>query len=378
MEHPGKIWNCIECFFNKYLRIIIPDKVLRWLWVLAHTAVAGYIFLGTLAGCLGYIFCIAMPTQKLCQEKIYEATPEFVNPAHEGKLVQLHGMLIPTTPVCDPLTGIQVKFPWLIRQFYPLNDRLVDESPDVLEHIKEALDKTFTAPEWHLGKFRIRNYTPTYYFESETLTADPFCLQDSPQTYSFGKDTHTADAVQFTQPKALWKVIPPKAGESAFLLVPPGTEEPIGFVKYSAHTQPVYIIARQCGNELLLDDPAAYFSTHAPYWNPLIIMEDGTEIFLLIIGGLIHFGILCLILSCLRSACWHATQGKNLLRLPLWQVASTLVGFFCFLYCGVYLLTDDNTGNATGAGLIYLLLAMGLVTFLVRRWLAAAPAQKRE
>ena len=75
MEHPGRNWNRIECWCNHYLAKLLPSQALRWLWVLAHTAVGGYILLSTLVGSLGYIICLGWPIYEFCQEKVYEADP---------------------------------------------------------------------------------------------------------------------------------------------------------------------------------------------------------------------------------------------------------------------------------------------------------------
>ena len=349
MEHPGKIWNIIECKCNQLLEHIVPRQALRWLWVLGHTAVAAYVFLTCLAGCIGYVLCIGLPVQKLCKEKIYDTDPAIVNPALEGKLVRLSGQLTTTHMACDPLTGIQAQEPWISRSINTPSRHIPVEILSKLQ--REA---TFYAPEWRLGAYCIRHYTPSYQLNSEKEL--------------------TAEQLNFTQPKENWQITPPAPGESDITLTVPETRDTVTFRIYR-NAAPVYIVARQCGNELLMDDPEASFSYYENRDISDFITLDSSAITCLIVGSLAHFGLLCLGLSCLRSAIWHATQGRNILRLPLWQVALPLVVISCCLTCGLFLLTDGNTSRTLGPGLFFLIAGLGCLAFLARTWLHA-PTQR--
>lgn len=349
MEHPGRIWNSIECTCNRFLEKLVPRQVLRWGWVLGHSTAALYVLILCLGACLGYIICIGLPVQKLCREKIYDADSVIVNPALEGKLVRLSGQLTSTHKASDPLTGIQVQAPWICRS-------ILFEHQVPFRILKELKRKEiFYATEWHLGAYCIRHYTPPSHFNS--------------------RKELTAEQLQFTQPKENWQVTPPAPGESDITLTAPGSNEPIIFHIYCNTTEPVYIVARQCGNELLMDDPEASFHYNGSWGLNDSITLDIYTIICLILGTLAHFGLLCLALSCIRSAIWHATQGRNILRLPLWQVAISMVVISCCLTIGLFLLTDGNTTRTLVPGLIFLVAGLSSMAVLAHTWLHA-PAQR--
>lgn len=349
MEHPGKIWNRIECWCNQYLSLFLPRKVLRWLWVLGHSAVACYILATCIIGCIGYALFLGLPIQKFCEEKIYNANPAAINPAHEGKLVRISGHLTTTEFARDPLTGIQTQTPWLDRTIVNQPERTMEN----MMHIAEFRNQTFYSPEWHLGVFRIRHYTPSY------LVLDDQAL--------------TAGQLNFSQPKDSWHVSRPDAGESEIPISPPGAQNGSeGVAVYRATTKPVYIVARQCGDELLMDEDEASFS-FSPHSNMRARLTPDAGMFVpLLLGTGFHFALLCLAFSCLRSALWHATCGRNLIRLSLTQATALGVGFSICLTCGIFLLTGDD--QTFTPGLLFSLAATGIAIYTLRLWRNATPA----
>ncbi len=351
MEHPGRNWNRIECWCNQYLGKILPAQVLRWLWVLVHTAAGGYILLLTLFGSLGYVLFLGAPIHELCKETIVAADPAVINPANEGRLVRLCGQLTTTEWVTDPLTGVQARTPWLVRSagvplFQP-------------QESEKIVDKTFYAQEWRLGVFRIPHYRPDYHCQTEELTADQ---------------------LQFTQPAEGYQVTPPQPGDSGVLLSS-SQGEPLCYIWYYYYSGPVYIVARQCGDQLLMGDPAASFSYYKP--SAFSSGEAFYCLVFLLLGSGGHFIILCLAFSCFRSAQWHATKGRDLFRLPLCLASGLVVGIFCCLYCGIYLVSgnffhiDLTTNPAHVPGALFLAGGLGLLAYLWKRWREASPAAPR-
>jgi hypothetical protein len=352
MEHPGRNWNRIECWCNHYLAKLLPSQALRWLWVLAHTAVGGYILLSTLVGSLGYIICLGWPIYEFCQEKVYEADPAVINPAHEGRLVSLTGQLSTTEWVTDPLTGVQARTPWLRRSTSsPLPRTAAAEKFD---------DETFYANEWQLGAYRISHYKPDYVYSSMLLPSDQ---------------------LQFSQPAEGYQVTPPQPGESSSVLLTTTQGEPLCLISYCSDSAPLYIVARQCGNQLLMNDPAAKISLYPTdnkitghFWEFAVLLT---------MGSVAHFIMLCLAFSCLRSALWHATGGKDLFRLPLCRASVLVVGICCCLYCGIFLVSGDHalmsfhhtpSHHAIAPGVLFLLGGLGLLHLLWKQWRKAAPA----
>lgn len=342
MEHPGKIWNCIETLVNKYLGHLLPPRSLRWLWELGYLALGVLALLHSLPACLGYLLCMEVYTENYCREEVFQADPAFVNPAHEGRLVRISGTLSSDSFVRDPLTGVQAKVPWLSRtRSQQQHAPLTEENAEWRMKLHGA--DVFYAPEWRLGAFRIHHYAPSY---REDESAIP------PHQLSY---TPTDEG---------WQVTPPQEGESfPRLTTPEGIL--IDYLEYTTRTKPVHIIARQCGNSLLMTDPSAEFR-----YQPFVYVERAGFIFPVIpVLLLFQFGTLCLALSCFRAALWHITMGKNLLRLPLCQAVLFIQGILCCASCALFLLLCEPAHKSGLAqGLIFAASGLLLGLSAYHRW----------
>jgi hypothetical protein len=121
-----------------------------------------------------------------------------------------------------------------------------------------------------------------------------------------------------------------------------------------------------------MDEDEASFS-FSPHFNMRERLTPDAGMFvLLLLGTGFHFALLCLAFSCLRSALWHATCSRNLIRLSLTQAAVLGVGFSICLSCSIFLLTEDD--QTFTPGLLFSLAATGIAIFTLQLWRYAKPA----
>ncbi|MBO5683837.1 MAG: hypothetical protein J6R92_02710 [Akkermansia sp.] len=372
MEHPGHIWNSIETTLNQLAGHILPAPVLRWGWVLVHAGIlcgAGMLLALTTAITA---FCVSDCILTYQSEPIYAATPDAVNPAHEGKLVKLSGIITTDTMTCDPLTGVQVKAPILTRT----TTLSPDQKYDQLEFIKrEEIEKQLNANplpplrrdttgpatsracitgQGQLGAFRIPHFhwLPAYIYYTTPIPA---------------KDLTFTQAEPGYQIRAL-------SPESPHIVLSTEGGEDICYLQYYTGKDTFYIIARQYGNQLDLSDPDAYISTYeSPLWDNRhrvrTRMLEGQEIIgLLFMAITAHFILIALALSSLRSGVWNATASRvDILRLPLLHMGLLLGSSILLTASGIFLMAHNDSNHITpGIGLI--MAAVSILCYTFRRW----------
>ncbi len=330
MEHPGKVWNAIESWVNKYLGRILPAQVLRWLWVLVHV---GLVFYGGLIT----LFIITMTgawfshiTGVLLQEQAVHAPADMVNPANDGKLVKICGRVSIPAPACDPLTGVRAH---VIR----------------LERISDR-DKCFFPRTLNVGAFTLVNYE---------------------EELRYGVDEVMPAPLEFGQPAAGYSFSPCDETQKRFELVfLKGVERTR--VQYRAYREDtLYLIGRQVGNVLDFSDPEAGIYTFRPdNWennNPRPYKDAAQEEFsVAVMMPFFAYVPLMFVLGSLRSGLWHATGGRDLLRLPLCEATLLLeAGSLCLIY-GLIRMIDSSPSPTLGLAAV--ILALGILVCILRRW----------
>lgn len=336
MEHPGKVWNAIETWSNKVLGRILPAQVLRWLWVLVHGGLVYYgglitLYLIVVTGAL-----FSHITGDMLQEQAVHAPADEINPANDGKLVKICGRGSIPTPACDPLTGVKA---YVIR----------------LERIS-APDKD--------------NETEKCFYP-HTLKVGAYTLANYEEELRYGVDEVMPVPLEFGQPAAGYSFAPcdetQKHFELSFLNGAERTR-----VQYRAYCEDtLYLVGRQVGNILDFSDPEANIYTFRPgNWESNSPRSyDGAGLEEICLAVMLPFFVylsLLFVLGCLRSGLWHATGGRNLLRLPLSEATLLLeAGSLCLIY-GLFRM-NEPTPTPT-LGLAAVILALSLLAHTLRRW----------
>lgn len=374
MEHPGHIWNSIETAFNRLAGRFLPAAALRWVWVLVHAA----ILFG--AGCwlalttAGISFCVAGIILTHQSEPIYTATPDVINPAHEGKLVKISGVITSDSMVCDPLTGVQAKAAFLTRTT-TLNpeqeySKLMYSEREQIEMQMRArtmpkLRRGTEGPEQtritiagqgKLGAFRIPRFGEYFGFFHFT-------------------DSLKAKDLTFTQASPGLQARP-LSPDSPHVILSTESGEDICYLQYYTGTTTGYLIARQFGNELDLTDQHAQFSTYeSDSWQNRrhavrVLMEDQEMTIVLLLAISALCALMLLALASLRAGVWHATAGRvNILRLPLPHISLLLGIFIILLGTGIIHIAACNHYELSAMpGIAVLMVAAGLLCHIICRW----------
>ena len=368
MEHPGHFLNSIETAFNRLAGCILPSEILRWGWVLVHAAIVCVTGLFLLLSTGGTAFCVADCIRSYLSEPVYTATPDAVNPEHEGKLVKLCGSVTTDTMTCDPLTGVQAKTPLLIRtttltpdqDFYGLSYSAQEEIGEQLRRnsIGMELAEAAILASRQLGAFRISHFPRN--------SINPYMATPVP-----------ARELTFTQPAPGFRVRP-LSPESSHILLTTENDEDICFFQYHTQEPTFYIIARQYGNMLDMHDPDASMKTYESIlWSNRRraisrMMEDQEMSGVLLFSLTGYIILISLLLASLRSGVWHATAGRvNILRLPLLHICLLLGSLLILAGSGAFLLTFrelNNQPSPPAPGIAFLLAAAAILCYTVRRW----------
>ena len=348
MEHPGKIWKRLESCVNKYLSNFLPERGLRWLWMVVYFILGGISLLQSIFPCIMCSSVIIFLIHQCYEEKIYDADPSVIDIKHEGQLVRLSGRIDTITPLHDPLTGASINAPWVRREIYNTSPSPESEALLSQYHLR---DKLFVSNDWLLGSFRIQhNYDFSQIDEKEAEL--------------------TAEQIQFTEPAEGIKITPPPPGGTG-IKVSTIDDTEICMVEYITCNEPVYIIARQLEGNLYLNGPESRISL-----SPIPEMNKNglnATIFVTALACAVFLsGTLCFALSCLRTGLWHATAGKNLLRLPLWQASLLLTGIAICMGSGLGLtllpLSDEIT-RYSSTGQVLIIASCGLLAFGIQRYI---------
>lgn len=336
MEHPGKIWNTIESWGNKYLGHILPAVVLRWLWVLVHGGLVFYsgLFALLIITMTGGLFSLI--TGSMLQEEAVHAPADVVNPANEGKLVKICGSVGIPAPACDPLTGVKAHVIRLERISIP------DE-----------------------GSGAVKCFYP------HTLKVGAFTLANHEEELKYGVEEVMSAPLEFGQPAVGYSLSPCDETQKRFELVFLGGAERTR-VQYRAYSEDtLYLVGRQVGNVLDFSDPEADIYTFRPVrWesnSPRSYDNAGlVELALTVMMPFVAYLPLLFVLGSLRSGLWHATGGRNLLRLPLGEATLLLeAGSLCLIYGFIRMIEPTPTPTL---GLAAVILALGILAYTLRRW----------
>ncbi len=384
MEHPGRIWNSIETAFNRLAGRFLPAAALRWVWVLVHAAIlcgAGcWLALAT----AGISFCVTGIILTHQSEPIYTATPDVINPAHEGKLVKISGVITSDSMVCDPLTGVQAKGPFLTRtttlnprqDYYELTytereqirEEMVKRTMPELRRGTEGPEQTriTIAGQGKLGAFRIPRfgeYLGFFHFTDSLKAKDLTFTQASPGLQA-----------RPLSPDSPHVVLSTEAGED------------ICYLQYYTGTTTGYIIARQFGNELDLTDQHAQFSTYeSESWQNRrhairVLMEEQEMTVVLLLAILALFVLMHLALASLRAGVWHATAGRvNILRLPLPHISLLLsAGAILSGTAILQMMASRHYELSAQPGLAVLMAAAAVLCYTGLRWRSLADTTHRQ
>lgn len=342
MEHPGKVWNAIESWVNKYLGHVLPTQALRWLWVLVH---GGLVYYGGLIA----LFIIVMTgalfshlTGAILQEEAVHAPANVVTPANDGKLVKICGRVSIPAPACDPLTGVKAHVIRLERISAP------DKGSET--------EKCFYPHTLKVGAFTLANYE---------------------EELRYGVDEVMPAPLQFGQPAAGYSFAPCDGAQKHFeLSFLNGAERTR--VQYRAYSEDtLYLVGRQVGNILDFSDPEANIYTFRPVrWesnSPYSYDNAGLEgICLAVMLPFIAFLPLMFVLGSLRSGLWHATGGRDLLRLPLSEATLLLeAGSLCLIYGFTRMIEPSPTPIL---GMAAVILALGILAYSLRCWFSLSYA----
>lgn len=311
MKHPTTIWIRIETWVNSFLERFLPRRLLRWLWILGYTGLSCAILLFST---LPVLICVSVASAILVNtgsETIHKTDAACINPALEGKLVQIHGKITTTCTITDPDTGIQAQVPWMQRFTDPCK---MPPDREMIELMSRWNTSVFHAPEFQLGAFHFQGKQPDWYISAYT----------SP----------LVSGLQIANPPAGLVLTPTDTGSGTLQL---STTEGklLGHIEYRTTDDIMYVTGRQMGNEILMP----FISTHAWQERSLsdyLVMEDYTCIIITLVGSCAVFALLCLAFSCIRAGLRHITPDRDWLRYPLWEAALRaaflIVGTGCSLF----------------------------------------------
>ena len=356
MEHPGKNWNRIETRCNKYLSHILPPRALRWFWVLSHIGNIGCSAFMCLIALILPSFLLTGGILFLNSEKIVDVVPTRINPENNGRLVRMSGKISVPRPAFDSRTGVSAYVPAMRLEKFSSEPADPGRTAGNKESI--STDSRICAPEWRMGPFRLlqaHRHSYINYFDFES-----------------GASVRR-EALQFSQPPA-GLVLTPLSDESCAFRI--GTSDGLDFGLYRYQTPPeqYYLIGRQLGDEIDLGDPHAQLGTdeesvHQGRDRVFNVSFDAGEVVLSVIFCGFLYLLLCLMLSSVRAALYHASGGRDLLRLTLSQ-ASLLLGSAAICMTSAFLqMTALDTQVSTLPCILSFLVPAGLLAYAMQQWL---------
>ena len=143
-------------------------------------------------------------------------------------------------------------------------------------------------------------------------------------------------------------------------------------VQYRAYCEDtLYLVGRQVGNVLDFSDPKAAIFTFRPVsWesnSPRSYDDAGLEeICLAVMMPFFAYLPLLFVLGSLRSGLWHATGGRDLLRIHLCEATLLLeAGSLCLIY-GLIRMIDSSPSPTLDLAAV--ILALGILRYTLRRW----------
>ena len=363
MEHPGKNWNRIETWCNKYLSHILPPRALRWFWGVLQVLLSLLLALFTLQATLGVACINVVMVHYLTAERIISCGNAAVNPGNEGKLIKIQGKLTHSAPVYDPVLNVRIDAPCARRDFKPNS---VETS--ALQTPSPVLDTLLTAPrilssETTIGAYRILN--PAHHlmrWDDQSAPAAPGDISPGPPGEGFTliwENPYSADSrIQLRNEDGVL------LGTVTYCV--PQTKEP--------H---LYLIGRQLDGALDLNQQETHCYGHADHW----VKYDrdslfGIEPFLicpLFIGLLVLLGLMCMLLGTLRSAWWNLTRMADFLRFRLLHASLYACGILSLLAsgCGWLILMaaqDRAPSRLLIIGPLFLAAGLMLLIYAVQQW----------
>lgn len=351
MEHPGKIWNRIETWANKYLGLVLPAVVLRWGWVLVHLDVAAFLGLHVLIG-LGLSSCLtAYIIDETIREKPIHAAADRINPANDGKLIKIEGVVNIPCQLCDPVSGVQARGIRLRRDVMQKDDTLLLQSSCIY-------------PEsMRLGAFTLTNYKDKLGWIGDKVVA-PQLTRGKPAS-GFSVTPHKSPLHQSCGNRQLYEVSSADGSRSSVVM-------------YDVYeVEKLYLLGRQVGDAIDFSERGTYiyegkpYSWDSPHYKILGSGDIAPALIVLVLAILLSV----LVLSSLRSGLWHATGGHNLIRLPLVKAALLLdAGVFCPVV-GIAFTADHSISQTTPAALA-IALGLGILAFTIRSWRELHPESK--
>ncbi len=363
MEHPGKIWNTIESWGNKYLGHILPAIVLRWLWGALQVLLSLLLAMFTLQATLGVAILNVVLVQYLTAERIISCGNAVVNPWNEGKLIKIQGKLTHSAPVYDPVLNVRIDAPCARRDFKPNS---VETS--VLQTPPPILGTLLTGPrilssETTIGAYRILN--PAH----ELLDWDEREVPAAPGDISLGAPT-AGFTINWENPYSADSRLQLRNEDGVLL----------GTVTYHV-PQPkephLYLIGRQLDGALALNQRETHCYDHADYWAEYdrvsLFGFEPFHICLLLICLLIQLGMLCMLLGTLRAAWWNLTRMADFLRFRLFHASLYACGILSLLAsgCGWLILMavqDCAPSRLLLIGFLFLAAGLMLLVYAVQQW----------
>lgn len=355
MEHPGKNWNRIETRCNKYLSRILPPWALRWFWVLAHIGIICSSAFMCLIALILPSFLLAGCILFLNSEKIVDAAPTIIKPENNGRLVRMSGKISVPRPAFDSRTGVSAYVP-VMKLEKISREPAASESTSGSEVPISTAHRLF-APEWRMGAFRLLHADRHDYFNYFEFSTAASVRREE---------------LLFSQ-QAEGFAISPLSDESCAFRISTTDGRDLGIYEYLRPPEQYYLIGRQLDGEIDLGDPHAEIGHNE--WSvskrrnrAFRASFDAGEI---IQGGIscaIFYLFLCLMLSSVRAALYHASGGRNLLRLPLSQASLLLGGAaICVAAAFIQQIEHDTQVSAVPCILSFIVPA-GLLAYAVQQW----------
>lgn len=269
------------------------------------------------------------------------APADVVNPANDGKLVKICGRVSIPAPACDPLTGVKAHVIRLERISNPDKD-------------SETV-KCFYPQALKVGAFTLANYEEELRYGVDEVMPAPLLFGQPAAGYSFAPCDETQ-----------------KHFELSFLNGAERTR-----VQYRAYsTDTLYLIGRQAGKVLDFSDPEANIYTIQPVgWessNPRSYNDASLEVICIaVMMPFFAYLPLMFVLGSLRSGLWHASGGRDLLRLRLGEATLLLeAGSLCLIYGFIRMIEPSPTPIL---GLAAFILTLGIQAYTLRRWHSLRP-----
>lgn len=356
MEHPGKNWNSIETWCNKYLSRIMPPRALRWFWVLAH---GGCICCSAFMCLIALIlpsFLLAGVILFLNSEKIVDANPAIINPENNGRLVRMSGKISVPRPAFDSRTGVSAYVPTMRLEKFSSEPATPEKVAGNMEAISTS--PRICAPEWRMGAFRLvqaHRHSYINYFD-----------------FASGASVRREE-MQFSQPPAGLVLTPLSDASCAFRISSSDGQE-FGLYRYQTPPEQYYLIGRQLGDEIDLADPQARLGTDEESVRQgrdhvFNLSFDAGEVVLSVVSCGFLYLLLCLMFSSVRAALYHASGGRDLLRLTLSQASLLLGGAAICMTSAFIQQIELDTQVSAVPYIVSFLLPAGLLAYAVQQWL---------